>query len=101
MNKHTQAISNDLGAFAEDTRSLMAATADMAEEKAGEARKQFAAALESGQEMYGRVRDKAVDGAKAMDQAMHDHPYHGVGIAFGVGALIGLLLSRTRSRSGD
>ena len=46
MNKQTQATSNDMGTLAEDARALMAATADVAGEKVGEARKRLAAALE-------------------------------------------------------
>ena len=46
MNKHTQATSNDIGALAEDARALMSATADVAGEKVGEARKRLADALE-------------------------------------------------------
>src|SRR6185312_10629581 len=63
MNKETQAIGNDIGQLAEDARALMTATADVAGEKVGEARKRLAAALERGQEIYGRVREKAVEGA--------------------------------------
>ena len=101
MNKETQAISNDMGQLAEDARALMAATADVAGEKVGEARKRLAAALESGKEIYGRVREKAVEGAKAADEAVHEHPYQAIGIAFGVGALIGYLVARRCSRNGD
>jgi len=101
MNQPTQATSNDLGTLAEDARALMAATADVAGEKVGEARKRLAAALERGKEIYGRVRDKAVAGAKATDEAMHEHPYPAIGIAFGVGALIGYLVSRRCSRNDD
>ena len=61
MDKQKQAVSNDMGTLAEDARALMAATADVAGEKVGEARKRLAAALESGKEIYGRARDKAVD----------------------------------------
>ena len=32
--------------------------------------------------------------AKATDQAIRENPYKSIGIAFGVGALIGYLLSR-------
>jgi len=46
MNKQTQAISNDMGQLAEDARALMAATADVAGEKVGEARKRLAAAVQ-------------------------------------------------------
>jgi len=101
MNKHTQAISNDMGQLAEDARALMTATADVAGEKVGEARKRLAAALEAGKEIVGRARDKAVEGAKATDQAVHEHPYEVIGIALGVGALLGYLVARRCSRNGD
>ena len=101
MEKQAQAISNDMATLAEDARALMAATADVAGEKVGEARKRLAAALERGKEMYGRVREKAVEGAKAADEAVRQHPYQAIGIAFGVGALIGYLASRRCCRNGD
>ncbi len=98
MNKQTQATSSDMGTLAEDARNLMAATADVAGEKVGDARKRLAAALERGKEIYGQVREKAVEGAKAADEAVHEHPYQAIGIAFGVGALIGYLAARRCSR---
>ena len=90
-----------MGQLAEDARALMAATADVAGEKVSEARQRLAAALESGKEIYGRVREKAVEGVKAADEIVHEHPYQAIGIAFGVGALIGYLVSRRCSRIGD
>jgi ElaB/YqjD/DUF883 family membrane-anchored ribosome-binding protein len=100
MQKQIQAISNDMGTLAEDARALMAATADIAGDKVGEARKRLSAALDSGKELYGRVRDKTVEGAQAADQAVHEHPYPVLGIALGVGALLGLLVARRFSRNG-
>ena len=99
MHKQRQAVSNDLGTLAEDARALMAATADVAGEKVAEARKRLAEALESGKEIYDRVRDKALDGARATDEAVHEHPYHAIGIAFGVGVIIGYLAARQCSRN--
>jgi ElaB/YqjD/DUF883 family membrane-anchored ribosome-binding protein len=101
MNKHTQATSNDMGTLAEDARALMAATADVAGEKVGEARKRLTAALESAKEIAGRVREKAVEGAKATDEAVREHPYQAIGIALGVGAFIGFLAARRCSRNSD
>jgi ElaB/YqjD/DUF883 family membrane-anchored ribosome-binding protein len=101
MSKNTQEVRDDVNALAEDARALMTATANVAEEKVVEARQRLAAALERGKEIYGRVREKAVEGAKATDQAVHEHPYQAIGIAFGVGALIGCLASRRCSRNGD
>ena len=90
-----------MGSLAEDARALMAATADVAGEKVSEARKRLAAALESGKQILGRVKDKAVEGAKATDEAVREHPYQALAIAFGVGAIAGYLLSRRCSRNGD
>jgi ElaB/YqjD/DUF883 family membrane-anchored ribosome-binding protein len=101
MNKHTPETSNDMGTLAEDARALMAATVDVAGEKVGEARKRLAAALERGKEIAGDVRDKAVAGAKATDKAVREHPYQAIGIALGVGALLGYLVARRRSRNSD
>ena len=101
MNEETRVTSNNMDTLAEDARALMAATADVAGEKVSEARKRLAAALESGKEIYGRVSDKAVECAKATDEAVHEHPYQAIGIAFGVGALIGYLVVHRCSRNGD
>ena len=101
MDKQIQAISNDVGTLAEDARALMAATADVAGEKVSEARKRLAAALDSGKEMCGRVREQAVAGAKAADAAVHEHPYQAIAIAFGVGAILGYLVTRRCSCKGD
>ena len=101
MEKHTHTTSNDMGTLAEDARALMAATADVAGEKVAEARKRLAAALESGKEVCGRVRDKAVEGAQAADEAVRAHPYQAMGIAFGLGAIVGYLAVRRCSHKGD
>ncbi len=94
MSKETQAIREDMGQLAEDARALMAATADVAGDKVADARKRLAAALERGKELAGRVRDKAVAGAKATDEAIHEHPYQAIAIGVGVGVLAGFLLGR-------
>lgn len=101
MNKQTQAISNEMGHLAEDARALMVATADVAGEKVSEARKRLSAALDRGREMYGRARERAIEGAKVADEAVHEHPYQAIAIGVGVGALLGYLITRRCSRNGD
>ena len=101
MDKPTPATSNDLGTLAEDARALMAATADVAGVKVSEARQRLAAALERAKELCGRVKEKAVEGAKVADQAVHEHPYQALGLAFGVGVLLGYLVARRCARHGD
>ena len=101
MNKHTQAASHDIGSLAEDARALMAATADVAGEKVGEARNRLAAALERGKEIAGNIRDKAVAGAKATDETIRENPYQAIAIGVGVGALVGFLVARRCNCSRD
>jgi ElaB/YqjD/DUF883 family membrane-anchored ribosome-binding protein len=101
MGKHKQAYENDTATLAEDARALMAATADVTGDKVAEARKRLAAALESGKELIGRVRERTVERAKAADQVVRENPYQTIAIAFGVGAIVGYLFARRCSRSGD
>jgi len=98
MNRHLRAISNDVSTLAEDARALMAATADVAEEKVVEARKRLGIALDGSKRILGRVRERAAEGARAADETVHEHPYESIGIALAVGALVGFLLGR---RNGD
>ena len=93
MNQQTKTIENDINQLAEDARALMAATADVAGDKVAEARKRVASALESSKEICGRVRQQALEGAKAADQAVHEYPYQAIAIGVGVGAVLGYLLS--------
>jgi ElaB/YqjD/DUF883 family membrane-anchored ribosome-binding protein len=98
MSKETQTTGNDMGQLAEDARALMTATADVAGEKVGEARKRLAAALESAKHIAANVRDKAVAGAKVADQTVRENPYQAIAIGVGVGVLVGYLLGRRGSR---
>ena len=102
MNKtQRQADQNDMGTLAKDARSLITATTDVASQKFGEARQRVGETVESAKETAGRVRDQAVYYAKATDEAVRQHRYKALGIACGVGALLGYLVSRRGSRYGD
>lgn len=92
MKKHT--AQNDFQSLAEDAQALLSATTDVAGEKVAEARKRLTVAIERGKEAWENVQERAVAGAKATDQVIRDHPYQAIGVAFGVGALIGFLISR-------
>jgi ElaB/YqjD/DUF883 family membrane-anchored ribosome-binding protein len=86
MNKHTHPTANDMGTLAEDARALIAATADVAGETVGVARRRLSAALAN-------ARDRAVGCAKVADEAVHEHPYQAIAIGIGLGAVIGLLFA--------
>jgi ElaB/YqjD/DUF883 family membrane-anchored ribosome-binding protein len=101
MDNRTQTMGEDMSASGQDAEALLAATAGIAGEKVEEARNRLAAALESGKEIYNRVREQAVEGAKVADQSIRKNPYQAIGIALGVGLLLGYLISRRGPRIGD
>jgi len=76
-------------------------TTDTATLSVAEARKCLATALEHGREVCGKVREKVVEGAKATDATVHKYPYQAIGIAAGVGALIGYVVALRRFRNHD
>lgn len=96
MKSHTNARSHhdESEHLTEESRSLLEATAEATEEKIVEARKRLAAALDMAKDAYGKVHDKAVAGAKYADKTIRDNPYQTMAVTFGVGALVGFLLSR-------
>ena len=98
MSKQTQAIQDDVSQLAKDAHSFMTATADVAGEKVGEARKRLAAALERSKEICGSVREKTMEGAKLADKAVHEHPYQAIAIGVGAGAILGFLVANRCSR---
>ncbi len=46
--------------------------------------------------MIQRAEEKAVERAKAADRAIRGHPYQTIGVAFGLGLLVGLLARRRK-----
>jgi ElaB/YqjD/DUF883 family membrane-anchored ribosome-binding protein len=55
---------------------------------------------EQGRAFAGKLRDQAVVRTKAADKTIRGHPYKAIGIALGIGAVLGWLLAR-RSPKGD
>lgn len=91
------AMRHDASSLADDARSLVQATADIADVKVTEARKRLESALAAGREAYERVQEKVRDSASAADQCIRENPYPSIGIAFGIGAVLGMLISGRRS----
>jgi len=81
------ALRHDAGILAEDTRALLEATAEITDKKIAEARQRLTETLDI-------VQKKATQGAQATDRLIRNNPYETMAIAFGVGALVGILISR-------
>ena len=80
--------------------SLLERSGDHVRESADDLRDLLARARDRGVEWYGDVRDKAVEKAKAADKVVRDNPYRSIGIALGVGALVGFFCSYRHGRKG-
>jgi ElaB/YqjD/DUF883 family membrane-anchored ribosome-binding protein len=77
-----------------DAESLLKASAGELGEKAREARARLSASLEGARANFHKIEDRAIASAKATDKIIRDHPYQSVGAAFGIGLLIGVLVTR-------
>ena len=77
-----------------DAEGLIKATAGELGEKVKESRTRLMASLEGARTGYQKAEEKALAGAKATDQVIREHPYESLGVAFGLGLLIGVLVTR-------
>ncbi len=85
---------HDLKAIGRDAEDMLQATAGDLNDKARDARARLTSALNSAKATCSRLQDQAVAGAKATDKVIREHPYQTVGVAFGVGLLVGVLALR-------
>jgi len=66
------------------------------ESEKSQLRTKLESAIQKAQEVCERLQDQTSTAAKATDKSIREHPYQAVGIAFGVGLLVGLLVARGR-----
>jgi len=85
---------SDLKTVAKDAEELIRATASDMGEKTKDARARLNTALERARETCRTMQEKAVAGAKVTDKVIREHPYQSMGVAFGLGIVIGVLANR-------
>ena len=94
IEESTEKLLQDLKAVVRDGEQLLRAGAAELGERGAAAREKLAAALEVAKQTQRRIEERAVQTAKATDEFIRENPYQAIGIAFGVGALFGILLTR-------
>jgi ElaB/YqjD/DUF883 family membrane-anchored ribosome-binding protein len=87
-------MAGDLKHVMRDAEKVMEATAGQTGESVSEVRSRLAAAIESAKATCQRLEEKTVAAAKATDRVIREHPYESIGVAFGLGLLIGVLVAR-------
>ncbi|MDD5175449.1 MAG: DUF883 family protein [Sterolibacterium sp.] len=102
MNDMTQASKEkliaDFKVVVADTEELLRSTAGQAGEKISELRAKAQDHLASAKiklaDAEAAIVDKAKQAGRAADDYVHDNPWSAVGMAAGVGFLVGLLIGR-------
>ncbi len=91
-------VLTDLQTLSRDAEDLLKATAGDVSEKAKEARARVSAALERAKTTCTHLQEQTVATAKAAakkaDTVIREHPYESIGVAFGIGLLLGVVVAR-------
>jgi ElaB/YqjD/DUF883 family membrane-anchored ribosome-binding protein len=95
---NTEKLVQDLKVVVADAEELLRATASQAGEHVTVAREKIQQSLERAKLKLGEaesaVFDKTRQMANVTDEYVHEHPWKAVGVAAGIGLIIGLLISR-------
>jgi ElaB/YqjD/DUF883 family membrane-anchored ribosome-binding protein len=94
IEESTERLLQDLKAVVHDGEELLKAGAQDLSERGVAARERLAAALEVAKDTRRKLEEKAIASARATDQLIRENPYQSIGIAFGVGMLLGVLINR-------
>lgn len=91
-------LMNDLRVGIADAGELLRMTADQAGESASNVRSRVQTRMNQAKEDLVHLQEAAIVKAKeaghATDEFVHDNPWKSIGIAAGVGLVVGLLISR-------
>ncbi|OGA39181.1 MAG: hypothetical protein A3G24_18865 [Betaproteobacteria bacterium RIFCSPLOWO2_12_FULL_62_13] len=91
-------IVQDLRIVVADAEELLRATASQAGEKAAVAREKIQESLSRAKVKLAEAEDIVIDkteqAARVTDAYVHENPWRAVGIAAGIGLIIGLLIGR-------
>ena len=93
-------LMQDLQLVVSDAEELLRATAGQAGEKVIAARERIQESLNAARARLGDAQEAMIEktkqAARATDEYVHENPWYAVGIAAGVGLVVGMLISRGR-----
>src|SRR2546428_27629 len=91
QREHTHRAMEEGKAAARETGEHLKTAASEMAEAGRETVSRLGTAWESAKN---NIQERATTSARATDRAIRDHPYESIGIAFGIGVLIGVLINR-------
>ena len=94
IEQSTERLLQDLKAVVRDGEELLRAGAQDLSERGMAARERLAAAVEIAKQTRRKLEERAVAGAQATNRLVREHPYESLGVAFGLGLLLGVVINR-------
>ena len=91
---NTDRLVSDLKTVTMDAEELLKTVSGEEGNGSHDLRMRLSSAIESAKATYRNLEEKTVAGAKATDKVIRAHPYESLGVAFGLGLLVGVLVSR-------
>jgi ElaB/YqjD/DUF883 family membrane-anchored ribosome-binding protein len=83
--------------MAEAEAMIAGPVTEQANEKLSDIKDRLESARDKLSDVYSKARKSVIAGAKYTDDTIREYPYYSIGIALGVGVLLGALLRRSRS----
>jgi len=94
----TAQLMEDLRVVVEDAEALLRATAGQAGEKVEQARHRAEESVKAARErladLQGEFTERAREAARTTDRYVHENPWGAIGMAAGIGFILGLLSGR-------
>ena len=98
LTSNIKTVRNDMKTLVKDAQELFReaglATGEKAEELRARGLVLLDKAMEKAQEVQTVAVEKGKVAAQSTDEFVHEHPWKAVGIAAGIGLLVGMLISR-------
>jgi ElaB/YqjD/DUF883 family membrane-anchored ribosome-binding protein len=94
MKIETDKLIHDLKNISSDAEELLKSAGGEINEKTKAVRHRLNGALQSAKESCEVLQERAIESIAAADQTIRRHPYQTLGIALGIGVLVGLVLRR-------
>lgn len=98
LTANIKTVRNDMKTLVKDAQELFREASHATGERADELRAKglvlLDTAMEKAQEVQALALEKGKVAAHTTDEFVHEHPWKSIGIAAGVGLVIGMLISR-------
>jgi len=91
---NTDRLVSSLKSVTRDAEELLKTVSGEQGNGSHDMRMRLSSAIDSAKASFHRLEEKTVAGAKATDRTIRKHPYESLGVAFGMGLLVGVLMAR-------